>query len=259
MRAYSEEIPDVTRYIENHKHITLEDEEPGFASLMWRLRRFVPIDSGTKILEVGTGTGWFPIMCKQKGLQCKGLEISWQLVEYAKQFGARYGIEPDMALGNIEDYDIGQSTYDVIIAASVFEHVQDWRAGIRKIYDALRPGGLFYFNSTNRFALISQEYHFPLYGWLPDAWRYRLRVWRQGEQIMRLGIDFNQFTYPELRRFFTGLGFSSVMDFTDILDPDRLHNPRLWKIALLRALKRSGLLRHLALTFAPSTTFFCIK
>jgi 2-polyprenyl-3-methyl-5-hydroxy-6-metoxy-1,4-benzoquinol methylase len=259
MRIHAEEIPDVTRYIEIHKRVRLEDNEAEFASTMSRLRSFVTIDSNTNMLEVGTGTGWFPIRCKQKGLHCKGLEISWQLVEYAKAFGASYGIEPDIELANIEEADLGHSTYDVIIAASVFEHVQDWKTGLGKIYDALKPGGLLYFNSTNRFAPISQEYYFPLYGWLPDAWRYRLRAWRQGEQILKLGIDFNQFTYPQLRRAFIDLGFSKVMDFTEALDPNRLNNPTLWKKVILRSVKGSKPIRQMALTFAPSTTFFCIK
>ena len=40
---------------------------------------------------------------------------------------------------------------------------------------------------------------------------------------MKNGIDFNQFTYFQLRRAFRKLGFSEVMDRVDILDPDNLN------------------------------------
>src|SRR5207244_2759559 len=81
------------------------------------------------------------------------------------------------------------------------------RKGIGRIFRALKPDGVFYFTSTNKFSLVSGEYNFPLYGWLPDRWRYALRTRRQGEDIMNLGIDFNQFTFPQLRRFFRKTGF----------------------------------------------------
>ena len=141
MQVHHEELSDVSRYIENLKHLRLEDKEAHFQSYIRAVERYKSIDSRTKLLEIGTGTGWFPILCKQRGLNCKGLEISPQLVDFARQFGAKYGIEPDISLGNLEDTDLGRETYDVVIASSVFEHVQHWRAGIKKIYEALRPGG----------------------------------------------------------------------------------------------------------------------
>ena len=87
--------------------------------------------------------------------------------------GYAYGVVPEIALGNIEDTEIGTAQYDVIIASNVFEHVELWREGLRKIAVALKPGGLLFFESTNKFSFTSGEYSaFPLYGfygWLPTA------------------------------------------------------------------------------------------
>jgi hypothetical protein len=99
----------------------------------------------------------------------------------------------------------------------------------------------------------------PFYGWLPDRLRFVLRKAVQGEDIMKLGIDFNQFTYPVLRSCFREAGFSRVLDLVDVLDPKSLRSPAPWKRALLHTLRGFPPARHLALTFAPSTTFVCIK
>jgi 2-polyprenyl-3-methyl-5-hydroxy-6-metoxy-1,4-benzoquinol methylase len=254
-----DELSDITRYLEKYKDVTLDDREDEFESKLRVVKKFKIIDKKTKLLELGPGIGWFLILCKQKGLSCKGLEISPQLVEHARQFGQRYGIEPDIELGNIEETDIGKSEYDVIIALSVFEHVEYWQKGIKRVFTALKPGGLLYFTSTNKFSLWSQEYHFPLYGWLPDRWRYRLRIALQGADIMKLGIDFNQFTTFRLRRFFKNLGFSRVLDLVDTFDLDTLNDPKIWKKVMLALLKRLKPLKHLALFFAPETYFICIK
>src|SRR5579863_6917580 len=185
MRVHTEELSDVSRYLDNHRHQTLKDQEPHYQNLLNFVAPFIRLGPELKMLEVGTGTGWFPIMCKKNGLQCKGLEISPQLVEYARQFGRENGVEPDIELGNIEEANLGEGQYDVIFASSVFEHIENWRLALDLLYRALKPGGVLFFESTNKFSFTSGEYWVPLYGWLPNRVRYRLRMIMQGPDIMK--------------------------------------------------------------------------
>ena len=259
MEIHHERLSDVERYIERYRDISLEDKENSYRSLMKTIGRFKPIDETTEMLEIGTGVGWLPVMCARDGIRCRGIEISPFLVECGKLLGERHGVETAIELGNIENVDLGDSLYDVIIAQSIFEHVEHWQSGLRSVYRAMKPGGVLYFQSTSKFSFVSGEYKFPLYGWLPDAWRYRLRVMRQGEDIMKHGIDFNQFTYFGLRRFFADLGFSRVLDIYDIFDPDDLYDPKTWKRILLKGLKPIGPLRKASLVFAGMTIFICVK
>ena len=259
MHIHYGELTDVARYIENHAHIRLEDQAPALENILDNIRRFKALDGGSRILEIGVGSGWFQIYCMKQGLNIRGLEISPQLTEVAKGIGRRYDTDLNIEVGNIEETDIGEAAHDVIIAASVFEHVEDWRQGVKKIFRSLKPGGVFYFDSTNKFSFTSGEYNFPLYGWMPNSWRYRLRRARQGGDIMKLGIDFHQFTYPQLRGYFREVGFSTVMDFVDFKDLSKIRSPRPWKKAVFSTLKKSKPLKHAALTFAPATIFICVK
>jgi SAM-dependent methyltransferase len=257
MKVHHETLSDVDRYIENHKEITLEDERSHFEHIMTAASRFHPIDGSTEILEIGTGTGWLPMLCNQRGWRCKGLEISPQLVAFAKQLGAQYGLDPDIEVGNLEDTDIGQSRYDVIIASNVFEHVEDWRHGVHKVYDALKPAGVMFFESTNKFSFTSGEYTFPLYGWMPNAMRYRLRIARQGPDIMKLGIDFHQFTHSGLRREFKRAGFTRILDRIQMAQEDLISTP--WKKNVVRIARRLPPAKAAALMFSDATRFICIK
>lgn len=259
MRVVTAEVSDVARYLQTMGTVTLEDKADEFRSIMTYLSRYRRIDGRARLLEVGTGIGWFPVLCEKNGILCKGIEISRQLVDYGKEVGRRHGIDPDIELGNIEETDIGENRYDVVVALSVFEHVEDWRKGIGRIFRALKPDGVFYFTSTNKFSLVSGEYNFPLYGWLPDRWRYALRTRRQGEDIMNLGIDFNQFRFPQLRRFFRKTGFRVIHDAVDMLATDGLAHPAPWKKLVLAVLKGVPPLKHLYLTFRTTTGFICIK
>lgn len=257
MQIHDTELSDVSRYIENQKKISLQEKEEKFRQLLRYVEKIRPVDPETLMLEVGTGTGWFPILCKVRGLQCKGLEISPQLIAHARQEGAKLGVVPDIELGNLEESDLGTERYDVILCSSVFEHVEHWRKGLEKVFQALKPGGVLFFESTNKFSLVSAEYDFPLYGWLPDSWRYRLRIARQGPDVMKLGIDFNQFTYFQLRRVFRELGFSQIYDRVQVVEENWVQKPL--KRRVLVACKHFSPFRHLVLFFFEGTTFVCVK
>jgi 2-polyprenyl-3-methyl-5-hydroxy-6-metoxy-1,4-benzoquinol methylase len=239
--------------------MAIDDNKIEFEHIMKIIKKFKEINRDMSVFEIGVGSGWFQILAAMNGIACRGLEINPQVAEYAQQHARKYGAEIDIDVGDIEQFEIGISKYDIIIASSVFEHVKDWQKGVEKAFTALRPDGLFYFSSTNKFSFKSGEYDFPLYGWLPNSWRYRLRKARQGEDILEYGIDFHQFTFFQLRRFFYKLGFTKVFDLIDILDPNFLNHPTLKKKFFLRTVKASRPLKHLALFFAWGTHFLCIK
>ncbi len=250
-------LTDVDRYMASNPLVPIEEHRDGFDKYIRHLRRFRQIDGDSRLLEIGVGTGWFPILCGLEGLHCKGLEISPQLVEYAKRYGSEYGVVPDIEVGNIEEDDLGRDVYDGIIVSFVFEHVERWREGLRKVYEALKPGGVMYFESTNKFCPWSGEYGMPFYSWLPNAWRYRLRRVVHGPDIMKLGIDFNEFTYPELRRAFKSLGFSQISDRIDLAENPHISSG--FRRKLVATARQSGAIRGLVLTFADSTRFVCVK
>lgn len=257
MKVHQENLADVTRYIEACECLDLPDKIPEFERLLRFVGKIRPPGPETRMLEIGVGTGWFPLLCMANGLSCKGLEISSQLIEKAMETGRAHGLVPDIEHGNIEETDLGADRYDVVIASSVFEHVEFWLPALRKVYAALGPGGMLFFESTNKFSFTSGEYRgVPLYGWLPNRLRYRLRILAQGPDIMKLGIDFNQFTYPGLRRAFRAAGFRTIYDRVDLAEVDRMAG---WKRTLMSLARHNRLARALLLCFVDATTFICVK
>ena len=256
MRIHHEPLSEITRYLKANQEFSLEDMRPTYEGYLRLIRRFKPVTPETRILEIGTGTGWFPLMAKLDGLSVRGIEISPQLLEFSMEWGRQHGVVPDITLANLEEHPVGESLYDVIVANSVFEHIERWELALGRLAAALKPGGILYFCSTNKFSPISYEYPMLFYGWMPDSMRYRFRMWRAGAEVMKLGIDFNQFRCSELRRAFRRAGFSAIFDRVDLVDTDRLSA---WKARLLRAARRSALLKWPILTFCDATVFVCVK
>jgi SAM-dependent methyltransferase len=257
MKIHHEELSDVTRYLDMHSRISLDEQRPHFERIVTAVSRFKSIDESIEMLEIGTGSGWLPILSKMRGWRCKGLEISPQLIEYAMKWGAQYDVVPDVELGNLEDYELGRNRYDVIIASNVFEHVEHWREGVGKVYEALKPGGVMFFESTSKFSFTSGEFEFPLYGWMPNAWRYKLRIAKQGPDIMKLGIDFHQFTHSGLRREFRRAGFSRILDRVQMAQDDLVSSG--WRKAVVKSARTFPPAKAAALIFADATRFLCFK
>jgi ubiquinone/menaquinone biosynthesis C-methylase UbiE len=258
MEIHHEELSDVTLYLATHRSQTLEDKRAEYDRLLRYAGKYHPITPETRMLEVGTGIGAVPILAKMNGLNLKGLEISPQLVEHARKWGAQLGVNPDIELNNLETVELGENCYDIIICSSVFEHVEHWEDGLAKVYRALKPGGVLFWESTNKFALKSGEYP-PLffYGWLPDWMRYRFRIWKQGPDIMKLGIDFHQFTFVGLRRAFRRVGFSKIYDIVDLADPKPTQTAL--KRGILNFARQSRIFREIFLFFFEGTTLVGVK
>lgn len=76
---------------------------------------------------------------------------------------------------------------------------------------------------------------------------------------MKLGIDFNQFSHFQLRRFFVKLGFTEVLDQYSIIGPSDLVHRKRWKIIVLKLVNKSRVVRFFALLFSSGTMFICLK
>lgn len=246
-------LKSVKAYINRKKDLSMESMKGLYFHIMKDIKKFKKIRADTKIFEIGTGHSIIQILCHTEGLDCKGMDISPQLIRDAKENGKKFGIELDIELGNIENIDLGLEKYDIIIANAVFEHVKSWQKGIKTVYKALKPKGLFYFTSTNKFTLKSSELNFPFYGWLPNKLRYMLKARVYGEDIFKWGLDYHQFIYFQLRRFFYSIGFSKVFDVLDIINLKDLDS-------ILYPISRLGRFGKIFILLYYSYTYFiCIK
>jgi SAM-dependent methyltransferase len=191
---------------------------------------------------------------------CEGIDHNPFCVALAKDLGQRYGVDLRVREADIATTSLPENAYDLVVAMSVLEHVDDYRAAIAAIQRTLRPGGVFYCSSTNKFSLRSGEYAFPFYGWLPYRLRRAIRVRAQGPGIVvSSGIDFNQFTYFGLRRALYRAGFSRVFDKFQFLAPNDVvrRTPRTLLVA--RLLHAIPPLRFPARIFDGGTCLIAVK
>src|SRR4051794_18062013 len=226
-------------YVEQQRAIPLEARADELDTTLRRVGKLTEVGPGNALLEMGVGGGAMLVLAAKRGLRATGIEHNPELAELARELAREEGVEIEVKVGSAESFAVEPGSCDVVVAYSVLEHVPDYRAAITHAYTALRPGGVFYFDSTNKFALRSGEYPpIRLYGWLPYRVRRRIRERRQGPNVVPSGgMDFNHFPYPALRRTLERTGFSGVLALYELLDVEDLNNPPPLRRAAMRAYK----------------------
>ena len=104
-----------------------------------------------KLLDIGTNTGLFVKIALDNGWNATGLEPNKWGVAYAKK---NYGI----ALVN-KPFDKGtfkKESFDIVTMWDVIEHFMDPVFEMAKVYDILKPGGVFAFSTIDPESLLAK-------------------------------------------------------------------------------------------------------
>ncbi len=94
---------------------------------------------GMQLLEIGSSFGHLLRAAREAGFAVKGIEPSAMAAAEATE---TFGLEVSQA--TIEDAVLAPREFDVIVSISVFEHVFDMDAAIRKVAQSLRDDGSLY-------------------------------------------------------------------------------------------------------------------
>ena len=90
-----------------------------------------------RLLDVGTGFGFFLDEMKNRGWEVTGVEISQKAIDYARN-GLGLTIHPDP----LEKANFPDQHFDVVTAFYVIEHLPDPMTFLKECYRILKPGGI---------------------------------------------------------------------------------------------------------------------
>jgi SAM-dependent methyltransferase len=116
-----------------------------------RIERFRPLAQGKRLLEVASAAGFFLAEAKAAGFDAEGVEFSNPMAKYASD---RWQVP--VTAGSIEDVELSPSAYDVIASWGVMTILRDPKAVMAKFHAALKPGGVWAFNTYSRRSLWSR-------------------------------------------------------------------------------------------------------
>lgn len=169
--------------------------EASLAGLAARLRRF---RASGRLLDVGCGAGAILSVMARDGWQAEGTELSSLAAARLRSQGHCIHV------GELEELDLPECHYDVVILSEIVEHLLEPRAALDSARRLLRPGGALYLTTPNF-----------------DALSRRL-----------LGARWRVITLPEHIRYFNPASLATVLARTslrvDWLGTEGLSPPELW-------------------------------
>jgi SAM-dependent methyltransferase len=98
--------------------------------------RCVNVGVGSRVLDVGCGTGVFLRMCADRGAAVSGLDAAAGLLELAR----RRVPEADVRLGDLQVLPYDDDSFDVVTGFTSFFFADDMVAALREAARVARPG-----------------------------------------------------------------------------------------------------------------------
>ena len=203
----------IGRELEHFNGVAAQDTETilgwnspaGRARADRRARLFVTegrIGPGTRVLELGCGTGEFTRRVAPVGAEVIALDLSGDLLAKAR---AKVGALARFARGNAEALPFGAGVFDVVYGCSILHHL-DVEAALREVRRVLRRGGRLVFSEPNlinpqvllMFKVESLKVH---YGGSPDEMAFTRRaIMRVLERVgfRRFGVTYFDFLHPAI-------------------------------------------------------------
>lgn len=194
-------------------------------AILARLRTHLPDGRPLRVLDVGAAQGKALIALQRSGHSAVGVEPWPEAMAVAGELAERHETQVEIRKGAAEHLPFSDEEFDLVLAMSVMEHVQDLSQALREACRVLRPGGIFWFTSASSMCPRQSEIaSFPLFGWYPLPLKRRIMRWAVDHRPHLVGHTqmpaVNWFTPWSARRMLKEAGFEEVWDRWDLYLPD---------------------------------------
>jgi ubiquinone/menaquinone biosynthesis C-methylase UbiE len=110
-----------------------------------------------KVLEIGCGIGIDTLEFSRAGAKITAIDISPKSVELTKKRLDYYSLTGDVKIGDAENLDFPDNTFDFVFSWGVLHHTPDTQKAISEVFRVLKPGGKFCIMLYHRKSLVGLQ------------------------------------------------------------------------------------------------------
>lgn len=132
-----------TQRVSAFSQLRLKELE-GDMHLRWlaEFDRYLPKDRKLKILDVGTGTGFFAFLLAAQGHEAIGIDLTEDMVLEARRVSEKLNIPASFFVMDGEKPDFPKESFDVIVTRNLTWNLPHLPLAYESWYDLLKPEGL---------------------------------------------------------------------------------------------------------------------
>lgn len=114
---------------------------------------------GLKVLDVGCGPGFFPIVLGREGHHVTAVDFTVAMLDEARENFASAGVDAEFARMDAQELDFDDGTFDLVISRNLVWNLEDPEKAYREWLRVLRNGGrLMLFDGNHYLHLYDREY-----------------------------------------------------------------------------------------------------
>lgn len=140
---------------------SIENELSNFKRAAWKkqiLDNAPKADGKLRILDIGTGPGFFPIIMAEEGHEATGIDLTESMLQCARENAAREGVKAAFWQMNASELNFSDNHFDLIICRNLTWNLAQPEKAYREWLRVLRPGGrLLIFDANWNLHLYNQE------------------------------------------------------------------------------------------------------
>lgn len=111
---------------------------------LWQseIEKYIPMDRELKILDVGTGSGFFAILLARLGHQATGIDLTPSMIDEAKILAEEQQIDADFFVMDAEHPEFADESFDVVISRNLTWTLPHPEHAYREWNRVLKKGGI---------------------------------------------------------------------------------------------------------------------
>ena len=127
---------------------------------MNELTKYLPQGRPLRVLDIGTGTGFFACLMAEEGHEAIGIDLTPEMIDHAEHMAAVLGLDVQFQIMDAEETDFASESFDVLVTRNLTWTLPHIARAYREWYRILKPGGvLINFDADYSAALDDEEEH----------------------------------------------------------------------------------------------------
>lgn len=120
-------------------------------------RKYLPAGRELRILDVGTGTGFFACLLTAEGHKVTGIDLAEDMITHARHMASELGLDVCFKVMDAEKPDFPKDSFDAVVTRNLTWTLPHVAEAYREWFRILKPGGLLINFDADYFAALGEE------------------------------------------------------------------------------------------------------